>query len=59
MQNHVIRTMLALPLAALASPAFAQGGSFILPEPNPVTLISLGLAGLIVGRRLAFKKSKD
>jgi hypothetical protein len=51
--------MLALPLAALASPAFAQGGSFILPEPNPVTLISLGLAGLIVGRRLAFKKSKD
>lgn len=51
--------LIAAPLATLASPALGQGGAFVLPEPNPVSLIALGLAGLIVGRRLAVKKSGD
>ena len=44
----------ALWLAA-ASPALASGG-FPIPEPTDITLLALGLAGLIIGRRGAKRR---
>ena len=52
---------LALAGAALlaASPAWASGG-IPIPEPTDLTLLALGLAGLIIGRRGAKRPpSKD
>ena len=36
--------------------AFAASRSFVLPEPDPLALVVLGLAGVVIGRRLAIKK---
>jgi hypothetical protein len=43
---------LAITVTALlaASPAWASGGMAI-PEPTDITLLALGLAGVIIGRR--------
>jgi len=51
---------LAIAAAALlaASPAWASGGVEI-PEPTDLTLLALGLAGLIIGRRGAKRPPKD
>ncbi|GGC31619.1 hypothetical protein GCM10011371_18800 [Novosphingobium marinum] len=43
---------------ALAAPAYAAG-STPLPDPDGMTLLALGLAGLIIGRRWASKRSGD
>ena len=48
---------IALLLGA-ASPAQASGG-FPIPEPTDITLLALGLAGLIIGRRGAKRPPKD
>ncbi len=40
---------------ATASPALASGG-FSIPEPTDITLLALGLAGLIIGRRGAKRR---
>ncbi len=41
-----------------ASPAWASGG-IAIPEPTDLTLLALGLAGLIIGRRGAKRPPKD
>ena len=41
-----------------AVPAHANG-SVQLPDPGGVTLLSLGLAGLIIGRRVAARKREE
>jgi len=41
-----------------ASPAYASG-STPLPEPSSAFLLSMGLAGLLIGRRLASKREQD
>ena len=40
--------------AAMSFPAHASDG-VALPAPNAVTLLALGLAGLLIGRRAASK----
>jgi len=49
----------ALVLILLVSaPAHAQG-AFTLPDPSGLTLLSLGLAGLLLGRRAARKRHDE
>lgn len=45
-------------LVLLAKPAMAQAGT-PLPEPSSTVLLALGIAGLLVGRRFARKKTED
>ena len=49
---------IAIGLLAAATPAWA-GGSTPIPEPTDITLLAMGLAGLIIGRRAAKKPPKD
>lgn len=55
----MLRT-LSIALAAFvatAGPALAQaGGGIAIPEPTDITLFAIGLAGLIIGRRVARRK---
>ncbi len=44
------KTVLALIALILASPALAQAGTSI-PEPSDMLLLSMGVLGLILGRR--------
>ena len=48
----------ALSALVAASPAWAAGSTPI-PEPTDLTLLAMGLAGLIIGRRAAKKPPKD
>lgn len=41
-----------------AVPAYASDGAG-LPDPNGLTLLSLGLVGLVVGQRAASKGRRD
>lgn len=52
------RAILLLPILFLtvASPAVAQAGTQI-PEASSLTLFALGVAGVLLGRRLAQKRS--
>lgn len=45
--------------AALATPALAAGGSVALPEPSAMLLLSLGVAGVAIGRRFSSKRPRD
>jgi len=56
----MIRTALALGISALlVAPAHAAG-SVTLPDPSGFTLFSLGVAGLILGRRvISGRRDKD
>lgn len=50
-----------VPIALLlilipAGAALAQGTSTAIPEPSDITLFAIGLAGLIIGRRVARRK---
>lgn len=48
------RTLSALLLSLLAAlPAHAQSASAAVPEPSGIALFGMGLAGIIIGRRLA------
>jgi len=52
--------LIALPLAGLwATPAFAAGGSVQLPEPSALVLLSMGVSGVVLGRRFSRKKPRD
>lgn len=45
-------------LAASATPALANP-AVTLPDPSGITLFSLGVAGVIAGRRIASRRNKD
>jgi hypothetical protein len=42
----------------LATPAYA-GDSTALPEPGTLTLLALGVAGVLIGRRVSRKPPQD
>jgi len=52
------RLAIAFGMLAASSPAWAVGSTPI-PEPTDLTLLAMGLAGLIIGRRAAKKPPKD
>jgi hypothetical protein len=41
-----------------ATPAFANG-TVVLPEPSSLALLAIGATGLLIGRRLATKRTPD
>ncbi len=51
---------LALGAACLAAatPALAQGGVQV-PEPSDLTLLGIGIAGLVIGRYAARRRPED
>ncbi len=58
-----MRTLFSIGLAvvtslSLAVPAYAADAT-PLPDPNALTLLSLGLAGLIIGRRASIRRDPD
>ncbi len=60
--NSMSRTVLRLAILVaglcVAAPVWASGGMAI-PEPTDLTLLALGLAGLIIGRRGAKRPRQD
>lgn len=54
-RNSMTATIVSL---CVALPAHAGDGATV-PEANTISLISLALAGVIVGRRLSMRKRKD
>lgn len=58
MGRTALNLAIAIGLLAAATPGWA-GGSTPIPEPTDVTLLAMGLAGLIIGRRAAKKPPKD
>ena len=50
MYRAQISWVIALTALLAATPVWASGGMAI-PEPTDITLLALGLAGLIIGRR--------
>jgi hypothetical protein len=62
-KDRYLRISLSIPSAAFVSLLFAAPAhaaeTMILPEPGSLTLLSLGVAGLIIGRRAARKPPKD
>lgn len=47
-----------VPALLAAAPAHASGGT-PLPEPSGLFLLSMGVAGVIIGRRLSSKRRED
>ena len=58
MGKAAFHLLVVLSALSAASPAWA-GGSTPIPEPTDLTLLAMGLAGLIIGRRAAKKPPKD
>ncbi len=50
MGKAAINLAITVAAALAASPAWASGGVTI-PEPTDLTLLALGVAGVIIGRR--------
>jgi len=48
--------ILLLLILVPAGGAFAQNAGTAIPEPTDLTLFAIGLAGLIIGRRVARRK---
>jgi len=42
----------AIVSMVFAMPAYAQGGT-VVPEPNSIAVLSLAMAGVLIGRRMA------
>ena len=55
-----ILTILAFSLVLIVAPAeaAAQSASTQVPEGSSVTLFALGLAGILLGRRLAARRDR-
>ncbi|KHK90063.1 PEP-CTERM sorting domain-containing protein [Novosphingobium malaysiense] len=47
-----------IPALAVAVPAHASVGT-PLPEPSGLLLLSLGVAGVVVGRHMSSKRGRD
>jgi hypothetical protein len=45
--------------ALLVTPAVAASGSVALPEPSALLLLSMGVAGVAIGRRFSSKRPRD
>ncbi len=58
MGKAAFQCSIALSALVAASPAWASGSTPI-PEPTDLTLLALGVAGVIIGRRAAKKPPKD
>ena len=57
--RHAVQVLLAsLASLLLAIPAHAAG-SIALPEPGALTLLSIGVAGVLIGRRVSRKPPQD
>ena len=48
----------SIAIALFSAPVHAQAGTAI-PEPSNLALFGLGLVGLIVGRRVARRRTDD
>ena len=59
LQNRPFRYVATAAALTLAAPAHAAGGSFVLPEPDMVTLLSLAIAGVMIGRRMSNRRPPE
>jgi hypothetical protein len=57
-RNAILIALASIANLVLAAPAHAAG-SIALPEPNTLMLLSLGVAGLLIGRHVARKPPRD
>ncbi len=57
---NALRSALATAFMAtlFATPAYAEGSSAV-PEANTITLISLAMAGVLIGRRMAKRRPEE
>jgi uncharacterized membrane protein YfcA len=49
----------AVLTSLVSTPAFAADGSVALPEPSALLLLSMGVAGVAIGRRFSSKRPRD
>jgi len=54
----LLRIAITTMACCLASPALA-GGAAQVPEGSSITLFAMGAAGVIIGRRLSIRRSKQ
>ena len=59
LSRKAIHAVLAIVGGAIAAAPAHAAGSVALPEPGGLTLLSLGIAGLLIGRRAARKPPHD
>ena len=53
--RHVIRLAVVVSTGLFAAAPVYAAGSVALPEPGTLTLLTLGVAGLVIGRQAARK----
>lgn len=61
MRRSPMNLIVAAVTFLCASPAWAEAKITLVsvPEPDAVTMLALGLAGVVIGRRLAVKRRKE